>query len=127
METTKKDWFADWFIDVEKLFAVFAAVICGYIALTIKNAEPFLTFVSRQPGINDMLHDYIFRDYLEQVKSYAPQVVPILLLAVIMLFIASYIMDYEKSEHGYVLRIAAMFMTSLTGLGYIGVCGIWFC
>lgn len=30
-----------WFTDVEKLFAVFAGVICGYIALTIKNTELF--------------------------------------------------------------------------------------
>lgn len=108
-----------WFTDVEKLFAVFAAVICGYIALTIKNAEPFLTFASRHPYINDMLHDHIFRDYLEIVNGYVPKTVPYLLLAVIVLFVASFIMDYEKSEHGYVLRIAGMFMASLTGLGYI--------
>ncbi len=115
----KKDGFANWFIDVEKLFAVFAGVICSYIALTIKNAEPFLTFVSRQPYINDMLHDHIFRDYLKLVEEYAPKVVPYLLLAVIVLFVASFIMDYEKSEHAYVLRIAGMLMATLTGLGYI--------
>ena len=108
-----------WFSGVEKLFAVFATVICGSIALTIKNAEPLLTFVSRQPYINDMLHDHIFRDYLEIVNGYTPKVVPHLLLAVIVLFVASFIMDYKKSEHGYVLRIAGMFMASLTGLGYI--------
>ena len=108
-----------WFTDVEKLFAVFAGVICGYIALTIKNAEPFLTFVSRHPYINDMLHDHIFRDYLEIVNEYVPKAVPYLLLAVIVLLVASFIMDYEKSEHGYVLRIAGMLMASLTGLGYI--------
>ena len=107
------------FTDVEKLFAVFAGVICGYIALTIKNAEPFLTFVSRHSYINDMLHDHIFRDYLEIVEEYVPKVVPYLLLAVIVLLVASFIMDYEKSEHGYVLRIAGMLMASLTGLGYI--------
>lgn len=118
-KTAKRDGFANWFIDVEKLFVVFAGVICGYIALTIKNAEPFLTFVSRQPYINDMLHNHIFRDYLELVEVYAPKVVPYLLLAVIVLFVASFIMDYEKSEHGYVLRIAGMLMASLTGLGYI--------
>lgn len=115
----KKDGFANWFTDVEKLFAVFAAVICGYIALTIKNAEPFLTFASRHPYINDMLHDHIFRDYLEIVNEYVPKAVPYLLLAVIVLLVASFIMDYEKSEHGYVLRIAGMLMASLTGLGYI--------
>ncbi len=115
----KKDGFANWFIDVEKLFAFFAGIICGYIALTIKNAEPFLTFVSRQPYINDMLHDHIFRDYLKLVEEYAPKVVPYLLLAVIVLLVVSFIMDYEKSEHGYVLRIAGMLMASLTGLGYI--------
>lgn len=108
-----------WFTDVEKLFAVFAAVICGYIALTIKNAEPFLAFKICQPYINDMLHDHIFRDYLKLVEEYAPKVVPYLLLAVIVLLVASFIMDYEKSEHGYVLRIAGMLMASLTGLGYI--------
>ena len=115
----KKDGFANWFTDVEKLFAVFAAVICGYIALTIKNAEPFLTFVSRHSYINDMLHDHIFRDYLEIVNEYVPKAVPYLLLAVIVLLVASFIMDYEKSEHGYVLRIAGMLMASLIGLGYI--------
>ena len=109
----------NWFTDVEKLFAVFAAVICGYIALTIKNAEPFLTFASRHSYINDMLHDHIFRDYLEFVNEYVPKAVPYLLLAVIVLLVASFIMDYEKSEHGYVLRIAGMLMASLTGLGYI--------
>lgn len=108
-----------WFTDVEKLFAVFAAVICGYIALTIKNAEPFLIFVSRHSYINDMLHDHIFRDYLEIVNEYVPKAVPYLLLAVIVLLVASFIMDYEKSEHAYVLRIAGMLMASLTGLGYI--------
>lgn len=108
-----------WFTDVEKLFAVFAGVICGYIALTIKNTEPFLTFVSRHSYINDMLHDHIFRDYLEIVNEYVPKAVPYLLLAVIVLLVASFIMDYEKSEHGYVLRIAGMLMASLTGLGYI--------
>ena len=118
-KTDKKDGFANWFTDVEKLFAVFAVMICGYIALTIKNAEPFLTFVSRHSYINDMLHDHIFRDYLEIVNEYVPKAVPYLLLAVIVLLVASFIMDYEKSEHGYVLRIAGMFMASLTGLGYI--------
>lgn len=108
-----------WFTDVEKLFAVFAGVISGYIALTIKNTEPFLTFVSHHPYINDMLHDHIFRDYLEIVNEYVPKAVPYLLLAVIVLLVASFIMDYEKSEHGYVLRIAGMLMASLTGLGYI--------
>ena len=108
-----------WFTDVEKLFAVFATVICGYIALTIKNAEPFLTFKKCQPYINDMLHDHIFRDYLALVEVYVPKVVPYLLLVVIVLLVASFIMDYEKSEHGYVLRIAGMLMASLTGLGYV--------
>ena len=117
----KKDGFANWFIDVEKLFAVFAVVICGYIALTMKNAEPFLTFVSRHSYINDMLHDHIFRDYLELVEVCVPKVVPFLLLAVIVLLVASFIMDYEKSEYGYVLRIAGMLMASLSGLGYIVV------
>ncbi len=115
----KKDGFSNWFIDVEKLFAVFAGVICSYIALTMKSAEPFLTFVSRQPYINDMLHDHIFRDYLKLVEEYAPKVVPLLLLAVIVLLVASFIMDYKKNEQGYVLRIAGMLMASLTGLGYI--------
>jgi len=115
----KKDRTVGWFIDVEKLFAVFATVICGYIALTVKNAEPFLTFVSRQPYINDILRDHIFRDYLELVEAYVPKAVPYLLLAVIVLLVGSFIMDYEKSEHGYVLRIAGMLMASLTGLGYI--------
>ncbi|MBQ7766665.1 MAG: hypothetical protein IJ397_07480 [Lachnospiraceae bacterium] len=120
-EGGKKERFTGWFIDAEKILAFFAVVICGYVALTIKNAEPFLTFVSRQPYINDMLHDHIFRDYLELVEVCAPKVVPFLLLAGIVLIVASFIMDYEKSEYGYVLRIAGMLMASLTGLGYIPV------
>lgn len=119
VEIVDKDWFMDWFIDVEKLFALFATLICGYIVLSIKSSEQFLTFESRQPNVNDVLHDFIFEKYLENLTMNMNRLVVYLLIVAVVLFVVSYIMDYEKTGKGYILRITGMLVASLTGIGYI--------
>lgn len=109
----------NWYIDLEKILTFFAILICGYAAAIMKNGEEFVEFTSRQPALNDFLHEYIFHNFLELVTVHTSKVAADLLVVAIVLWIVSFIMDFKQSGPGYALRITGMLTASLTGLMFL--------
>lgn len=108
-----------WYLDIQKIIRGITIFICFIAALTLKNKEPFLLFDSRQPNMNDFLHDYVFHFFLDKVNLYVPKATFVLVIATILVLILSYIFDHYGSDMGYKLHICGMAMATLSGMLYI--------
>lgn len=108
-----------WYSDIQKIIRGITIFICFIAALTLKKGELFIQFESRQPAVNDFLHDYIFRNLLDKVNLFTVKATFFLIVVTIIISILAYIFEHYDSEMGYKLHIAGMTMTALSGIFYI--------
>ncbi len=108
-----------WYNDIQKIIRGFTLFVCFIAALILKKEDIFLKFESRQPDMNDFLHDFIFDDFLDKVNVHTPKATFFLIVVAILVLILSYIFDNYNSAMGYKLHICGMTIASLSGILYI--------